>query len=139
MQSDLGNIQFKFMTVGSKFAAVALSVTLMVLPAAALVSCTLHGPGIREDGTACQMTHKHLAVASIQASLPGTACCGLTSGRPIPGSAVQTPSATADEVSPTSAVSSTDVPSTNRETASTEPLVRASGPTLQAVLCVFQI
>jgi hypothetical protein len=82
------------------------------------------------------MMTKHLAPAEIHAGLRGTACCELSPGKTAPASTVQTP--TADEMNPTSAVSSMDVPSTNPEAAS-EPLIRASGPTLQAILCVFLI
>jgi hypothetical protein len=132
-------IQFKFMTLRSKLAAVALAITLLVLPATALASCWLHTPTIGIHATNCQMMSKHLGLASIERVPVRGSCCEMSSGKPVPASVARAPNGTADGVTPTCGVSSVDVPPIKAEAAPTKPPVRASGPALQAVLCVFLI
>lgn len=82
---------------------------------------------------------KHLGLVSIQNALPNAACCELSSSKPAPSTVAPVPSGAVDGVTPTSSVSDTDVPSITVEVAEIKPTVRASGPALQAILCVFLI
>jgi hypothetical protein len=127
------------MTLRSKLAAVTLAITLLVLPAAALATCWSDAPANGGRAPDCQMMNAHFGLASLQNASPGAACCELSSGKPVPASLVQAPSRTADGVTPASSCSSVDVPSTTAGAATKRPLIRASGPSLQAMFCVFLI
>jgi hypothetical protein len=134
-----GRIQVKFMALPSKLAAVTLAITLMVLPAAALATCWSHAPANGGRARDCQMMSTRPGLASLQNARPGAACCELSSGRPVPASLAQIPSRTVDGMTPASSFSRADVPSVAAGTAPKIPLIRASGPSLQAVFCVFLI
>jgi hypothetical protein len=127
------------MTLRSKLAAVTLAITLMVLPAAALATCWSHAPANGDRAADCQMMSSHPGLASFQNARPGAACCELSSGKPVPASVAQAPSRAADGVTPASTFSSVDVPSTTAGAAPKKPLIRAAGPSLQAMFCIFLI
>jgi hypothetical protein len=124
------------MTLRSKVAA-ALAITLLAIPTGVLASCWLHTPATQAND--CQMMSKRPVAASIQNAMADPACCELSSGKAAPASVVQEPGATADEVTPASSVTGTNVLKPTGEAGPAGPSVRPSGPTLQAVLCVFLI
>jgi hypothetical protein len=129
--------QPKFMRIHSKLVAATLAVTLLALPAMAVVSCWLHGSAIAHASD-CPMKGRHLALASLQRALPGAACCELSSGNAMPTSVAQGLTATGDAAIPTPIVSSHHVSPVTPATKPTEPL-RAFGSTAQATLCIFLI
>jgi hypothetical protein len=82
---------------------------------------------------------RHLVADSIQQAPDPTSCCELSSGTPVPASVAQAPSGIVDGITPTLVISSVDVRSVMVEAPPVEPVVQASGPTLQAILCTFLI
>ena len=133
-----GRIQIKIMTLRSKVAAMTLAVTILIVPSAALATCWSHQPSIGKGSSECQMT-RHIAAESIQQATAPTLCCELSSGTPVPASVAQAPSGIVDGITPTLVIPSVDVPSVMAEALPMEPIVRASGSALQAILCTFLI
>jgi hypothetical protein len=125
------------MMLRSKLVAAVLAGVLLALPTSAPVSCRLHTSSIGNHATECQMMSKRSTSARIQEAIPGARqCCEPSSGKPMPASVAQVPSAVADGVTLTSTVSGIDLQSFNPEREPTDPV---SGPTAQAILCVFLI
>jgi len=131
-------LQLKIMTLRSKVAAMTLAITILMLPSAALATCWSH-PAVGKRSNECQMMAGRLPADSIQEAPAPTSCCELSSGTPVPASAAQAPSGILHGTTPTLVVSRVDVPSAMAEAATAEPIVRASGPDLQAILCTFLI
>lgn len=123
------------MTLRSKLVAGTLAITLIASSAVALVSCWFHGPAIAKHATHCQMMSEDRGLVSIQNILTGAVCCG----RSVPTPVTQEPSRSVKEGTPTSGVSIVDVPLVTVGVSWINRPVRASGPHLQAILCVFLI
>jgi len=123
------------MTLRSKLVASTLAITLIALPAMALVSCWFHGPAIAKHSTHCQMMGEYRRLVVVQNILTGDACCY----RSVPTPVTQEPSHSAEEGTPTSGVSIVDVPLVTVGVSWIKRPVRASGLHLQAILCVFLI
>ena len=126
------------MAVRLKLAALALSVLLALLPAAALASCKLQAVSIRKQG-ACHVLGGRRNLAGFQVAHPPAVCCEFPPGKPLHSTVAETPSSATDVLSPTFAVLTLAAPLMHREAIPTPPRIRSSGSGLHAVLCTFLI
>lgn len=128
---------FSSMTLYSKLVAAGLAIALLVVPGAALTSCTQNMGGMGKHDSSCVMmgmVSPPINVA-IAASNP---CCEMSGPENIAQSPFQSPTSSAVYAVSPLALSTFEIPRSTAETKSAEQS-RVPSPPPQALLCVFLI
>ena len=125
------------MALRSKVAAL-LATLLLALPFASAAACLLHRPQSAGKVSHCQMLRHHGMSAGRQNARLNNECCELSSRQSLPPSRPEVPGGTFDATAPVISAATLDVPQAPIRIADTPP-VQATGPSHQAVLCVFLI
>jgi hypothetical protein len=127
----------------SKFVSIALAITLLVLPVAALSACWIPMPAMQEMAMGdAGMTTTSMPPVNIQQVPISGSCCELSAADAPPVSVPRAPARGATNMATTAGTSVLEVPPTaiKAEPSKAQPCGSgSSGSSLQATLCVFLI
>jgi hypothetical protein len=121
-----------------KFVCIALVMTLLVLPVAALSACWIPMPATQEMAMGDAGMTANMPV-SIQQGPASGSCCQLSAADAPPVSVPRAPERGVTNMATTGGASVLEVPPTAIKAELSKAQSRGSGSSLQATLCVFLI